>query len=158
MNGPTYGAPSIEPRRVALILLVVVPVAANAIVSGWRRLARGFKAGSVIEGERFRSLTVLMGRSFSTSVTCRGVMLVTVGSSGLGVSLIDGSRFVGLLLLSPPLLLPWGETASMVVVEHHLLRLVVIRLRSSPIQLMIEAPSGRDVAAASARFLIGSQG
>lgn len=159
MNGPTYGAPSVPPLQLALILLVVLPVvvASNAIVSGWRRLARRYSAEAALEGERFRPITLLMGRSFNTSVTYRRVTRVTVGRDGLGLSLLGGSWIARWLLLSPPLLLPWGEIASMLEEEHHLLRFVVIRLRHSPIQLMIEGPGGRDVAAASARFLVAAE-
>jgi hypothetical protein len=140
---------AIEPHWLLLIALVMAAAMLflSAHLSGWSGLARHHKVTTSIEGERFRFATARMGRSPNIGVSYRNCLCITVGASGIAVSLVGGGRFG-----CPPLLLPWTGIESVTEERHHLVRYTVISLRGSRTRLMVAPPEGPRVAEACARF------
>ncbi|MFM7312866.1 MAG: hypothetical protein ACKO0M_06830 [Cyanobium sp.] len=142
---------AIEPQWLLLIALVMASVMLflSADLSGWSGLARHYRATTNIEGERFRFATAQMGRAPHIGMSYKNCLCITVGASGIALSLWGGGLF-----RCPPLLLPWSAIESVREERHHLVRFTVIRLRGSRTRLMVAPPEGSRVAEACARFAV----
>lgn len=92
-----------------LALLVVAWLGACALISlmgGWHRLAARFCSESAIDGEEIRFASMSIGTGLFPA-RYRRVLFVTVGPSGIGLSVIFLFR-----VLHPLLFIPWSAVES----------------------------------------------
>lgn len=113
-----------------------------AHASGWRSLAKRFRAIESIDGTRFRFASACM-REWDTMPVSYGCCLkLIVGRAGFRLALPFAFRF-----LSPPLFIPWTEVESVVEKREWFRRMSQIRIRDSDIYVAIYGHAGECVAA-----------
>lgn len=118
-----------------------------ATLAGWPWLAKRFASEQPVTGETFRFASGSMGATIWLPVSYRCSLFYTVADSGLHMSVLVLFR-----LLSPPLFIPWEQVASINQERVWLLNTSVIRLRDTPIMIMVRGRVADAVNSAYARY------
>lgn len=111
-----------------------------ALLSGWKALAERFRAPAQVSGERFRFASASMRIVPWFPVNYSSCLVVTVGSSGLGLSVFFPFRF-----LSPGLLIPWSQVESVEEKSGLFGRRAVVRIKRSAVKLTILGRAAKSV-------------
>ncbi|MDH3311126.1 MAG: hypothetical protein OEM48_10700 [Gammaproteobacteria bacterium] len=125
-----------------LLLFTVAWIGTCAMISltgGWHRLAQKFRSTSVPHGETFRFASMSLGTGFFPA-RYRRVLSVTVGASGIGLSVSFIFR-----LLHPPLYIPWTEVENVRPERAWLSSHIAVYLRGFDKRLLFRGPAGRKI-------------
>jgi len=114
-----------------------------SILSGWHSLAERWRAPASFPGERYRMRSASIGTQVFP-VSYGNCLTVTVSEEGLGLAILFLFRF-----LSPPLLIPWAEIASVTEGQFLFFRHTVVRPAGHWAQIKLYGPVGSKVLAAS---------
>ena len=141
---PEVNPAAFDPKLVlpALVVVMAVIAALLAYLSGWRELARRFPAAAQTDGERFYFASAKMGRVPWFLVNYGVCLIITVGRSGIYVSI-----FMPFRLLCPDFFVPWSAVEAVEEQATALSRRTVVRMRGSPVTLALRGSVGHCVAA-----------
>lgn len=109
-----------------------------AVVSGWRTLARRFPPAARVDGERFYFASAKIGRVSWFLVNYGACLIVTIGRTGLSMSI-----FMPFRLFCPEFFVPWTEVESVEERPSALSRRTVVRIRGSSVQLALRGAVGQ---------------
>ena len=87
----------------AFVIFWLAICGALSLMGGWYELSRRFKSNDAIDGERFYFRSAAIGRGIFP-VSYGNCLFVTVGSTGLALSVLFPFRF-----LHPRLVIPWTD-------------------------------------------------
>ena len=133
---------SLAGSLVALATLWAVVCAIISIASGWRGLARQFPVTDLPDGERLRFVSAGIGPG-SWPASYRRCLQLTLGTRGLWLSVLWPFSF-----MHPPLFVPWTGVEGVSRRRFWYLQVVEMRLRSSPVRIMMRGTVGEKLLAA----------
>jgi hypothetical protein len=136
---PSPESPWFLPFFVAMWVAVC---SALAVLSGWYGLAERFRAGTPLQGARFRFASASIGRAWFP-VSYGNCLFFTVTPTGLGLSLLFIFR-----PLSPPLFVPWSEVSSVTERRFLFFRSALIRLNGHWSQIRVHGRAGQGILSA----------
>lgn len=116
-----------------------------AVLSGWTRLARTFRATQRPEGRRFWFVSGSVGRGL-LPVSYRSCLSVSVGDTGFGLSVLFPFR-----LFSPPLFIPWTAVERVDAKRLLFVQRTVVRLKDGAPTIAVHGRAGEAILAAQAR-------
>lgn len=125
-----------------ILLFIVAWLGACTLISltgGWHRLSRKFRSASDIHGETFRFASMSLGTGLFPA-RYRNVLFVTVGRSGMGLSVVFFFR-----LLHPPLIIPWSEVETVRPERAWLASHIAVYIRNFDKRLLFRGPAGRKI-------------
>jgi hypothetical protein len=117
-----------------------------AILSGWRTLAKRFPPVTQVDGERFHFASAKMGLVSWFPVNYGGCLIITVGRTGLSVSIYLPFRY-----LCPEFFVPWSAVESVEERSSALSRRTVVRIRGSSVWFALRGTVGQSVSAMFSR-------
>lgn len=132
------------PVSFATLWLAVTAMLAK--ISGWRALARRFRAQALPPGEHFRFVSGSVGAG-NLPVSYRNCIMLDVAGEGLGVSL-----FFLFGVCAPPLFIPWREIESVGARRLWLQRSTEIVIRDSATRIRLHGRAGDSAARAFASY------
>lgn len=139
MNTAPELAVTITVLTLSLTLAWIVTCALIALGGGWYWLAQKFPATAATPGERFRFVTLRIGTGLFPA-RYRNTVTVTVGASGLGLSVVWPFR-----ILHPPAHIPWTAVATVQPERSLLVNHMAVTLRGYDKRLFVRGPAGRKI-------------
>lgn len=124
----------------ALVLLWLAMSAALALLGGWFALARRYRSGGPMRGERFRFVSGSLGAPVLPVGYGRSLTL-TLGEEAFGLAV-----FLPLRFFSPPLRVPWAAVESVEARRSLFGRYVAVRIRDHWPTLSIRGEAGERLA------------
>jgi hypothetical protein len=125
---------------IAVFLLGWIGVAAFlSVMSGWDRLASRFRSGAKTEGEKFRFSSISIASGIFP-INYGHSVLITVGRSGLGISLLLLFR-----LFHPPLLIPWSEIEAVRPEKRLLAMITAVSIKGFDKRILVRGRAGRKI-------------
>ena len=113
-----------------------------AHLSGWRLLAKRFRATEPVEGLRCRFSSGRMGRRGEMPVGYGSCLNLIVGRTGFRLSILFPFRF-----FCPPLFIPWTEVESVEEKRDWFRQRSQISIRGSDVFVAISGHAGECIAA-----------
>ncbi|NTV98620.1 MAG: hypothetical protein HGA70_05605 [Chlorobiaceae bacterium] len=109
-----------------------------SLAGGWSLLAERFTAKQQDPGKEFRFASALLKKQGMFPVTYRGSLFITIGESGVRLSVLFLFRFN-----SPALFIPWTEIESVTEQRHLFGSYGVIDIRNCPVKILLPGNSGK---------------
>lgn len=125
-----------------IVLLAIAWLGVCALISlmgGWHRLAAKFRATSASRGEEIRFVSMTLGTGLFPA-RYRNALFVTVGPSGVGLSVIFLFR-----VLHPPLFIPWSAVQSVQRERSWLVNHVAVSLHGFDKRLFFRGRAGKKI-------------
>ena len=126
-----------------LILLIIVAwlgvCALISLMGGWHRLATKFRAASASRGEEIRFVSMTLGTGLFPA-RYRNALFVTVGPSGVGLSVVFLFR-----VLHPPLFIPWSAVESVQRERSWLVNHVAVSIHDFDKRLFFRGRAGKKI-------------
>lgn len=110
-----------------------------SLMGGWRRLATRFPASSDTGGEEFRFASMSLGSGLFP-VRYRNSLFVTVGHSGLGLSVVFLFR-----VMHPPLFIPWSAVETVRPEQSWMMNHVAVYIRGFDKRLAFRGRAGKKI-------------
>ncbi len=117
-----------------------------SVASGWRLLAGRFAAVTQPDSERYYFASAKMGRVPWFLVNYGACLVITVGATGISMSIFWPFR-----LFCPDFFLPWSEVESVEERTTPLTRRTLVRIRGSSVRVALRGTVGQRAAAMFAR-------